>query len=128
MKAYQTEQRKRLSAFLKAHPDRQFTIDEIAAAVPDISVSAIYRNINQMSAEGTVQRFSKEGSRKFLYQYFGHSDCAGSLHLKCDKCGKIMHMDPDALEAVARVVKTSVDFHMDAGKTVLMGFCAGCKK
>ncbi len=127
MKEYQTEQRKRLIAFFASHCDQQFTIDELFDSISDISISTIYRNVNQLVMEGSVQRFQKEGSRKSLYQYIGNSDCTEHLHLKCNKCGRIMHMDDKSMEIVMETVGNNFDFNIDINKTILFGSCLSCK-
>lgn len=127
MKGYKTAQRKLLFEFLSMHCDRQFTVDELAGEISGISVSAIYRNINQLIASGAVRRFEQQDSRKFLYQYVGGGDCCDNIHLKCEKCGVIFHMDKEATEALVCAVKKNGDFDLHRGKTVLPGSCKLCK-
>lgn len=127
MKSYQTAQRKQLFGFLVRHRDRQFTVEELAQQLEGVSLSAVYRNINRLVADGAVRRFEQEGSRKFLYQYLGDSSCTGHLHLKCEKCDSILHMDPQTVEALARVIRQSNGFDLDKGKSILFGSCSSCK-
>lgn len=126
MKEYQTQQRSLLLTFFAENPDIQFTIEELKKQIAGISISAVYRNINQMVAQGQVRRFQKEGSRKFCYQYIGNSACAGHLHMKCNCCGSISHLDTATEQAVQEVLRRSTRFQLDMGKTVLQGFCICC--
>ena len=132
MKKYQTEQRRQLLSFLMEHRDRQFSIEELSKHLcgdGQISVSSIYRNVNAMVKEGAIQRFSKDGSRKFLYQYIGDGDCSCHIHLKCEICGSIFHMDRRAMETVDASVAASVrGFSINRKRTVLYGACGKCKK
>lgn len=127
MKKYETKQRAQLSSFLEKHFDRQFTISQLADNIEGISLSSLYRNINQMVSEGLVRRFQPEKSRKFLYQYIGHSDCADHFHLKCHKCGCIKHMDHHSADLFVKVVKAGSNFDIDPDKTILSGLCLSCK-
>lgn len=131
MKNYHTEQRRQLLDFLTEHKGRQYSVEEIAGelcADGSISISSIYRNINALVAQGIIQRFSKDGSRKFLYQYIGDGDCSEHIHLKCEICGCIFHMDPRAMEAVdASANAAAAGFHIDRKKTILYGACGKCK-
>lgn len=127
MKEYQTEQRRYLFSFFEKHPDQQFTIEELAHSIPGISISAVYRNVNQMVIEGSVQRFQKEQSRKFLYQYIGDTACAEHLHLKCSHCGRILHMDQKSMEVVIKTVRNNISFDIDKNKTILFGSCLSCR-
>lgn len=125
MKRYNTTPRKRLLSFLKAHYDRQFTVEEIAEKVTGISISTIYRNVGKMVEEGSVQRFSIDGSRKFLYQYFDEDNCSRHLHLKCVSCGFIFHVEENLMSAIlASAVKN--EFRIDRKKTILYGSCKHC--
>lgn len=127
MKPYATAQRKQLLAFFQKHPDRQFAVEEIAAQLngSGISVSSIYRNISKMVSDGFVQRTSPDGSRRFLYQYVGEAACSEHLHLKCEKCGHISHMDSAATEAILAATRQS-NFRIDKKKSILYGSCKFC--
>lgn len=126
MKEYRTEQRRRLLAFLMDRRDRQFTVEEITQSVNGVSVSAIYRNVNQLVSEGSVKRFQREGSRKFLYQYLGGGDCTAHLHLKCEKCGSMFHLDAELTETLVKLVNRGCYFSLDKSRTILYGSCGAC--
>lgn len=127
MKEYRTQQRRCLFEFLMDRRDRQFTVEEIAQSIKGVSISAIYRNINQLVSEGSVRRFQQEGSRKFLYQYLGGGDCTAHLHLKCEKCGSMFHLDTEFTEALVKLVNRGSYFNLDRSRTILYGACAACK-
>ena len=129
MKKYDTGPRKALLAFLKEHYYKPFSIEEIAQMLcsdEDISVSSVYRNINKMVQEGTVKRFSADGSRKFLYQFLDRSDCRGHMHLKCEGCGLLFHMESSAMAEILSSAMQRCNFSIDVGKTVLYGSCKNC--
>ena len=126
MKEYQTQQRRRLLDFFADHSDQQFSVEDIAQSLEGISMSAIYRNIHWLTEAGAVKRFQRDGSRCFLYQYFGE-DCTKHLHLKCDKCGHILHMDSSISESLEKMLAESSHFNLDKCKTVLLGSCASCQ-
>lgn len=127
MREYETGQRKRLFSFFSENPDRQFTIEELSKSIADISVSAVYRNVNQMVRDGTVRRFQAEGQRGFIYQYIGCGDCSKHLHLKCSRCGRIIHIEGEQANAVASSVKRTFDFEMDKMATMIIGECSSCR-
>ncbi len=126
MKKYQTKQREQLMLFFGEHRDRQYTIEQLAYNIEGIGMSSLYRNINLLVEEGLVRR-SREGSRKFLYQYIGGGDCAHHLHMQCNQCGRIMHMDSKIAESIAATVQNDSDFSIDTAQTMLFGCCADCK-
>lgn len=127
MKGYETVQRRRLFSFFMDHPDTHFTIEELSKSVDGISLSAIYRNISKMLDEGTVRRFQKDGCRKFLYQYIDNGKCAGHLHLKCNICGRILHMEQSAAQAIIAAANKNNRFEIDKTATILYGRCISCE-
>ena len=119
MREYETEQRKCLRSFFIRHLDRHFTAEELANNIDGISVSTVYRNINQMVEEGIIRRVQKNGQRKFLYQYIGKNECSEHLHLKCNGCGRILHMNNKSAISVLDAVKSNFSFEVDKTATIL---------
>ena len=95
MKKYDTRQRDYLINFLDQHPDQLLSVRQIAQELcsQQISLSAVYRNLSQLEAEGLIRKSIKPGSREAYYQYVGAEDCHSHLHLSCTRCGKTFHMD-----------------------------------
>ncbi len=133
MAHYQTEQKRILLAYMKAHSDRAFTVEELCEQMkkePDLTAvpgkSTVYRVMPELVEEGQVKRFVKENSRKFLYQMMCGEHCAQHLHMKCSVCGKLYHMEDEESEALLLQVMKKHHFHVDEGKTVLFGQCEDC--
>ena len=129
MPKYQTRQRKTLTEYLSAHADEQLSAQEIAAALEGegISVSAVYRNLAELEAEGRVRRAARGGGREIGYQYIGADACRESLHLQCKRCGRTFHMDAQGAEQLKSVVERTEGFALDKGETVLYGVCEICR-
>jgi Fur family ferric uptake transcriptional regulator len=129
MKNYMTAQRRLLLNFLEVHSEKQFSVDELNEALSSegISQSAIYRNIDKLAADGVIRRFTEGDGSRFLYQYVGGSECAAHLHLKCTKCGRIIHLDGDTSEAVINAALTKSGFIINKKDTMLLGLCRSCK-
>lgn len=128
LKKYSTDQRELLLSFLREHPDQQISIEEIYEQLSvenDISLSTIYRNINKLVEEEAIRRFAMEGSRKFSYQYIGHANCSEQLHLKCNVCGQIYHIDNESSKAIL-LAALNKNFIIDKKKSMLYGLCMNC--
>ena len=128
---YHTAQKARLFSFLQQHADTSFTAEELCAALAGagaVGKSTVYRLLPQLVAEGQVKRFSGSGQRRALYQAVGCAHCDAHLHLKCTVCGKLIHLDESASDAVLHRVLQSSAFSVDEGQTVLFGKCAACGK
>ena len=129
MKRYATKQRSALGAFFESHADQQFTVEEIMAMLcktKSISRSAVYRNINALVAQKTLQRFPVAGSRKFAYQYIGKEACKTHIHLKCEQCGRIVHLDNQTMDEIQNSLQKNSGFQVDKQKTIVYGLCKVC--
>ena len=130
MPKYRTKQRKLLLDFLRSHPDEALSAGRIAEAVQGepISVSAVYRNLAELEAEGKVRRFSRAGSREMFFQYMDASSCRNCLHLSCTKCGKTFHMHALGAAQLERDVARNDEFQIDRNETVIYGLCRDCRR
>lgn len=133
MARYQTEQKRILLAYMKAHSDEAFTIEELCERMKEEPLvtsapgkSTIYRLMPELMEEGLVKRFVKGNSRKFLYQMVCGDHCERHLHMKCSVCGKLYHMEDQESEELLLQVMRKHHFQIDGGKTVLFGQCEGC--
>ena len=127
MHAYMTQPRKRLLGYLQDHADETFSVGQISGELPEISVSAIYRNLAALTQEGSVRRVTKADSREVLYQYLAGEHCREHLHLNCKKCGKTFHMNARETEALVQTIAALDKFALDRSETVLYGICEQCQ-
>ena len=130
MPKYMTRQRMALLSYLREHADELLSAQEIAEALNDerISLSAVYRNISELEADGLLRRSHNGGAREVFYQYIGAQECQNCLHLSCKKCGRTFHMDPEGAEALMRTVAQTEGFAVDKADTVLYGVCEACQE
>ena len=129
MSKYMTRQRKALLDYLSRHADQTLSAQEIAAALEGegVSLSAVYRNLSELEAEGKLRRTDRGGAREAYYQYIDADACKGSLHLQCKKCGRTFHMDASGAEQLLGVVEKTEGFAVDKADTVLYGVCEICQ-
>lgn len=129
MKGYNTDQRRRLLAFFERHRDEQLSAEQISGMMgsegEEISLSAIYRNIDRLEQDGLLRRDVSGDGRKAVFQYMGGS-CADHLHLQCTGCGHVIHLNDEATAAMRRAVSSCGDFSIDERRTVLYGRCKNC--
>lgn len=114
--------------FLKRNPDKRYSVREIYEEISDsdISISAVYRNISALEAEGIINRFTKEGTREITYQYTHSDECRNCIHLTCTKCGKTFHMNSTEAENIVNSVKLTDGFEINRLKSVFYGSCKDC--
>lgn len=130
MAKYVTKQRRQLLDYLSRHTDEQMTARQIADALTqeNISLSAVYRNLSDLEADGLLKRSVREGTRDVFYQYIAAEECKDSLHLSCRVCGKSIHLDDAEAERLLDSTLKSTGFQIDKTETILYGVCADCRK
>ena len=134
MTGYQTQQRSLLISFFESHPDEAFTIDEIMQQMRDAqgdlvpSRSTIYRTVADLEKENCLRRTYLANKRSSAYQYCDPRACEDHLHIRCEKCNALMHLDANVSEAIARLLKSDANVSLDVGNTVLLGRCEKCRE
>lgn len=129
---YQTAGRIALTEFLKGHPDRQFSAEELFLAVKeraDVGKSSVYRHLGELCESETLRKFYDKERGVSVYQYVGRGcDCRDHFHQQCLHCGRISHLDCHATEEFARHLFLDHGFSVDCGQSILYGICAECQK
>lgn len=123
---YRTGKRAEVVNFLR-EGGGSYTIEQICDSVAEggSGRSTVYRLVSELVAAGEVRRISDGRTRHCTYQYIGGAGCRGHLHLKCKQCGKLIHLDERATDAVRRAVGGIEDFAIDIGE-LLLGTCSTC--
>lgn len=131
-KQYHTAGRESLLAFLRSHPDKQFSAEELyreVNATATAGKSSVYRHLSALCAEDTVRSFRSEEGACNLYQYVGNGcDCRDHFHEKCVVCGKLEHLDCHITEEFIRHLQKEHGFAVNCGQSILYGVCATCRE
>lgn len=132
MAEYRTDQKRMLLAFLQANAYSSYTVEELVEGMgalygPSVpGKSTVYRLITRMVEEGSVKRFVKGHSRRFVYQIVAGRHCHSHLHMKCTVCGRLLHLDEALSRRLTESVFASGGFAVDQEETVLFGRCSDC--
>jgi len=131
--SYQTEQRKALLDYLHRHQEAAFSAGEVARGMhldPGVAVkpatSTVYRLLTRLTQEGLIKRFVREERRQYLYQALACTHEGKHLHLKCQGCDRLIHMDGAWSSRILKEINREMNFLVDEEHTVLYGHCAKC--
>ena len=126
--SFHTQQRCALLAFLSAHADEQFTVEQLLAAMGDEAPgrSTVYRALDRLVEEGTVRRFAPESGGSAAYQAMDPGHCDAHLHLKCVRCWLIYHLDCHFIDEVRAHLMAEHGFTLQCEGSVLYGLCSSC--
>ncbi len=132
MKTYDTEQRRTLIKILKENTDRQFSafdlMDLCEITNPDVKIntSTVYRLLARLVDEGKAERSASPDGRQFLYRYIDACECAEHIHLKCKKCGQILHLEDEEAEKNLVAAMAKCHFKVDEAQSLIVGVCGKC--
>ncbi len=100
--------------------------DEIAATVrqhaPDVHLTTVYRNLDEMERLGIVDR-----------TYISHSPATYHLasaahgHLACEICGSIDDLPAEAFATLREIAMTQHGFQISPARFAIPGRCARCQ-
>lgn len=131
-KNYKTRQQDLLLSCFKSMGHRHFTAEDVRAYFEkrevSIGIATIYRQIEKFVAAGTVQKYFLGEQNAACFEYVGE-DCHREVphfHLKCEKCGRLIHLECHDLEKLSSHLKAEHGFALDPFRTVFYGLCESC--
>ncbi len=127
---YKTRQKQGVLSFFKERPNCQLTAAEIADGLKaqNIGKSTIYRQISNLCEEGKIRRFRGADGKSVVYQYTGEHRCHDHFHLKCQNCGKLIHLDCKHIDHLRQHIQLEHEFSIDMISTVIYGTCKDCRE
>jgi Fe2+ or Zn2+ uptake regulation protein len=103
-----------------------FTAEELCdlvhAQAPDISMSTIYRNLEELARLGVVVH-SHLGHGAAVY----HLASAAHAHLVCGECGVAMEAPEDLFGDLAEQARARYGFTVDTRHFAILGRCRACE-
>lgn len=131
--AYKTKQKEAIEEYFYANRRKHSNANEIygylSAKGINIGLSTVYRQLENMCENGVLHKYFIDEQTVACYQLKEEClDCRDyHYHLKCKNCGKLVHMECEAMKEVAEHIRTEHGFTLDHDKTVLYGVCNDCK-
>jgi Fur family ferric uptake transcriptional regulator len=96
-----------------------FTADELAAAVPDVHVSTVYRTLALLEEIGAVRHVHLSHGPA-LYE---HAASAEVRHLVCEVCERHVAVPVDLFDSVRDRLAADYGFVLDGSHFALVGRC-----
>ena len=122
-KEYNSKGKNEVIAYLKAHNEHRLTVAEILDGLKEegisINRSTIYRNLDKLVESGDILAFKGKDSGE-------HKECNEHLHLQCNSCGKIFHLEHGFVDDFMERLRKECKVELDVSKTMLVGTCEEC--
>ena len=115
------------------HNEKQISAADIKRHLEEkeisVNTTTIYRFLDKLCAENIIIKYSDVNSDKAVYQYAGEQgNCREHLHLKCIKCGKVMHLDCGFMDELRKHIMAEHHFQLQCSGDLLHGLCEECTK
>ena len=126
--SYTTKQQQAVLACLSQRREAPISAAELAEALRrsghPVGLATIYRQLEKLEGSGLVHKVSTaEGA---LYQYCTHPHDHNCFLLRCEDCGRIVHLDCGHLEGLCSHLESAHHFRIDPRRTILKGRCEHC--
>ena len=126
---YATKQQQAVLHCLEQRSDEALTATDLAAqlrqAGQPVGLATIYRQLEKLAASGRIHRVHTEAGA--LFQYCPHPETERPCFLlRCEACGRIVHLDCAHLEELTRHLAATHRFQVDLRRTTLTGRCEAC--
>jgi Fe2+ or Zn2+ uptake regulation protein len=119
-----TPRRLLITSLLQAggHRSAEELAAEVQAQAPDVHISTIYRNLEELQRLGVIEHVHL-GHGAATYHLAGISHG----HLVCSNCGSILEVPDDVFRSLARDVDKHYGFEIDPHHFAMVGFCVSCR-
>lgn len=132
-KGYQTRQKQLILDYIKSLDGDHATASDIIAYFKSkgitMGTATVYRRLEKLSKEGVISKCSIDTNMGACFSYIcdGENDCC-LAHCKCEKCGKLIHLECDELSRLEEHILKSHGFKLNSKRTVFYGLCDECRK
>jgi Fe2+ or Zn2+ uptake regulation protein len=105
----------------RAHRTAEELASAVQASAPDVHLSTIYRNLDELENLGVV-----------VHAHLGHGPATYHLatethgHLVCESCGAMLEAPEDLFRTLARAAERDYGFAIDPRHFAVLGHCAAC--
>lgn len=132
---YKTKQKAELTAYLRSMSGQHVTVNDVCQHFSDlgrpIGVTTVYRQLDKMVEEGSVNKYTLDNKSSACYEYVDSHEHEDShikcYHCKCDKCGKLIHLHCEEVEALIMHISGDHGFVINPKRTVFYGLCKECQ-
>lgn len=131
--SYNTKQGGMILSLLQKQPGKHFTADEIINELAkdgrSVGKATVYRHLDKLIKQGLVRKYIAEEGQSACFEFIDESgNCESHYHLKCSRCGRLLHVECSYLDEVAHHIFEHHGFVISPEKTVLYGMCDKCRE
>ncbi|MCI5675563.1 MAG: transcriptional repressor [Ezakiella sp.] len=92
-----------------------------------LGLATIYRNLQKLVEKGVVAKYVIAGTNSACFEFLGECQHEACIHLKCESCGEIFHLNCKSILEVKEHINDSHGFNLNLRSTIFYGLCDKCK-
>ncbi len=128
--SYRTKQQQAILRCLEQRQSESLTAADLSEDLRQmdcaVGLATIYRQLEKLETAGLVHKVNTEDGA--FYQFCSHesNDRRECFLLKCERCGRIRHLDCSQLQPLYEHLEQSHHFRINPRGTLLTGVCDLC--
>ena len=107
---------------LHAHPTAEEVYRQVAAEHPSVSRATVYRNLNQLAAQGEILRVPVPTGAA---DHFDHR-CDAHYHAGCLRCGRVFDVELRQPPQLEKLLGDTHGFAVSGYDLLFRGVCPEC--
>ncbi len=128
---YKTRQRESILRYMTEHKDSHVTVSTISDYLSQqgtpVGTATIYRHLEKLVEQGMVRKYTVDASTGACFQFAAPDrECHEHYHLKCERCGKLIHLECHFAIELSEHIYSAHGFAIDPLRTVFYGICQEC--
>jgi Fur family ferric uptake transcriptional regulator len=105
-----------------SHPTAVELYEIVRRRLPKISLGTVYRNLDRLAEEGTIQKLELGGTE---VRFDGNPDC--HYHVRCVRCGRVDDVPGRPADLVRADLKEVAGFEILGHRLEFIGLCPDCQ-
>lgn len=131
---YKTKQREHMLEYMGTVGRKHFTAADVCGYfrsknIP-VGTTTVYRQLEQLMSEGKLKKYIIDETSCACFEYIGEDEGVESktpyYHLKCEKCGILIHLECDEITEFENHITKHHGFKINPMRTTFYGLCAKC--
>lgn len=119
-----SHQREAILNFLRTrldHPTAEVVYANIRQEIPNISLGTVYRNLNNLANNGTIQRLTYGGKTDHF-----DANVMPHYHFMCNICGSVQDVHMSTHESLIKDACNCIHANIDSVSVFFSGTCENC--
>lgn len=123
--SYNTKQKDKILEIIQ-NQEKQFTVKDIYNDLnKEIGLTTIYRLIDNLVDTKRLNKYIGKDNITY-YEYLEKCENNNHFFLKCDKCGRLIHIDCDCIIDLYNHILKKHNFIPNKDNIIINGICNNC--